>query len=241
MFAIPLPFSSTAPAWRRAARHLLAARVPPEQVSWEVLPPREEAYLPPLPMARFKVRVPERFLHLADSVTSHASEDRFTRLYRLAWRLKLTPGLLTEGKDSDVTALLVMEEEVRKSLRRLNRQLRLHDLGWRSGRRLYAGWCDVENDPVELALPVFRRKFSDLDWVVHTPARTVRNIAGHELAYEAPARPDLPKDTGQAEWQKWLWAQETRAHVMLALPAPLPALTHQVLNRKCSTSPSLTM
>ncbi len=210
MYEITLPFAGTTFAWRRIARQLMAARVAPELVSWVVA--TEEA-LPALPRDRYKVRVPERFLILSQIAGWHSAADRYDRLYRLAWRLRLTPAVIGDRADPEVSVLLEREADVLRSVRRLSRQLQLHELGRDSGRRQFAGWCDVPHDPLELLLPRYVRQLSEFDWTIYTPARVVRSRQGDLTVAASPERPDLPKDTRATEWQEWLRAQET--------PAPL--------------------
>ena len=210
MVDITLPFAGTVSAWRQTARRLLAARIPPEHLQWQIGATLD---IPRLPAEKFKVRVPERFVHLSDVVGWHEAQDRFALLYRTAWGLRLKPALLTDNSDPDVASLIAMEQDVLISLKRFNQRLRLHELPSSSPRRLFAGWCDIPQDPLEIALPRLRRQFSEFDWVIYTPARAVRSIAGQEFIFRPPERPDLPRNTAHSDWQEWLRAQEC--------PAPL--------------------
>ncbi len=218
MFQIPLPFSKTAAAWRRIAGRLMSGRVPPEHVTWTI---DDEGLLPPLPEPKFAVRVPERFLIMADAAAWHDASDRFDRLYALAWRLRLRPGLMTED-DAEVQTLITMEQEVLRSLRRLQRGLALHPVGLSGGRRQFAGWCDVRHDPLELALPHFTRRLSEMDWVIHTPMRSVRSTSGRIEITAAPERPSLPRDGRHPDWATWL--QNCEGGQGYPLPAPFYGL-----------------
>ena len=208
MVDITLPFAGTVSAWRQTARRLLAARIPPEHLHWKI---DNALNVPRLPAEKFKVRVPERFVHLSDVVGWHEAPDRFDLLYRTAWGLRLKPALLTDTQDADVTALLAMEQDVLTALKRFNQRLRLHELPYSGARRMFAGWCDIPQDPIEIALPRLRRQMSEFDWVIYTPARAVRSIAGQDFIFRPPERPDLPRNTAHSDWLEWLRAQECPA------------------------------
>ena len=204
MYTITLPFSGTAIAWRRIARRLLSARVAPEFVAWSV---DAVENVPTLPEERYKARVPERFVILTETSVWHSDPLKFDLLYRLAWRLRLQPSLVGDRSDADVLRLLEMETDVLRAHRKLGRDLRLHDVGRCAGRRVFAGWCDVPHDPLELALPKYQRQFSEFDWIIYTPRRLVRCIQGIISIAPSPERPDLTRDTTHSDWYEWLRAQ----------------------------------
>lgn len=240
MYSIPLPFSDTAIAWRTAARALLAARVLPESVTWS---PDMTAPLPALPKARYRVRVPERFLAMAGIVVWHSDPDRFARLYAMAFRLLAHPELLNDSACTEMADLFAMEQQVLRAHRMLKSRLYLHDLHRPVARRAFAGWVDTPHDPLELTRQEFTRRFSDIDVSIYTPNRAAHWISGRLVFQPAPPRPALPKKTSDPFWAAWL-----RDHVpdvpfapmRLALPAP-SMISDQVLNKKCMTSPSLTI
>lgn len=204
MYSITLPFSRTAIAWRRIARRLLSARIAPEFVEWAV---GATEMVPTLPDERYKARVPERFVILTETAVWHSDPSRFDLLYRLAWRLRLQPSLVGDRCDPDVLRLLEMENDVLRAHRKLGRDLRLHEVGRQAGRRIFAGWCDVPHDPLELALPKYQRQFSEFDWVIYTPQRMVRCTQGNVSLAQAPERPELLRDTMHSDWYEWLRAQ----------------------------------
>ncbi|OUD10007.1 hypothetical protein BVC71_00340 [Marivivens niveibacter] len=217
MVDITLPFAGTVSAWRQTARRLLAARIPPEHLHWKIGAALD---IPRLPAEKFKVRVPERFVHLSDVVGWHDAADRFALLYRTAWGLRLKPTLLTETNDPDVATLITMEQDVLTSLRRFNQRLRLHELPSTTSRRMFAGWCDIQQDPLEIALPRLRRQLSEFDWVIYTPARAVRSTAQQEFIFRPPERPDLPRNTAHPDWVRWLQAQEYPAYDLIGPALP---------------------
>lgn len=118
--------------FRRQARALLAAGVPPEEVHghWQALldPPAQPELFGSLPEAGCgpddagidevkpapPLRVPRRYLELARRVVLHASPMRFTLLYRLLWRMQHEHTLRHDLLDPDWLTLQQMARAVRR-------------------------------------------------------------------------------------------------------------------------------
>jgi DNA polymerase len=101
--------------WRRTARRLLRAGVPPADVEWVDTSGASEEPVPAPPAAGGEeavVRIPRRFLELAQRVAGHPSAARWTLLYGLLWRLVHEDHeLLAREADGQVARLLRMEKE----------------------------------------------------------------------------------------------------------------------------------
>ncbi|HXH05687.1 MAG TPA: UdgX family uracil-DNA binding protein [Vicinamibacterales bacterium] len=95
--------------WRDAARALLRAGVPPDQVQWAEADDAERE-APAAPAAGPSVAVPRAFLELAERVAAHRDPDRWALLYRLLWRLVHEDRrLLGELADPDVARARQLE------------------------------------------------------------------------------------------------------------------------------------
>ncbi|WP_309606737.1 DUF4130 domain-containing protein [Phenylobacterium sp.] len=90
--------------WREAARRLRALGVAPDAVLWTVDRADELFDDGPVatPVTGTTFTVPKDFLALADAAILHRSDERFSLLYRLLWRLAREPHLLRLHADSDV-------------------------------------------------------------------------------------------------------------------------------------------
>src|SRR5437588_2080959 len=88
------------PGWREAARRLRAQRIAPEAVIWTVDRAVARSAGSSAPTTTFTV--PRAFLELAGAVILHRSDERFSLLYRILWRLGREPGLLAAQGDPDV-------------------------------------------------------------------------------------------------------------------------------------------
>src|SRR4051812_2555182 len=102
-------------SWRDAARELLRANVPPDEVMF-VPHGLEHALLPNLvetvatESQQSSLRVPRDFVKLAQAVACHTNPSNWSTLYRVLHRLTHGgPNLLRIAVDDDVHALLMME------------------------------------------------------------------------------------------------------------------------------------
>src|SRR5688500_649568 len=106
--AIELDFAS----WRDAARQMLTANLPPDQVIFvergldnALLPNLTEAATATIPSTATP-RVGREFLDLAQTVACHTDPDHWSLLYRVLWRLTHgEPHLLKVAIDDDVRRL----------------------------------------------------------------------------------------------------------------------------------------
>jgi uracil-DNA glycosylase len=203
MQCVTLPGIGTDTAWRDAARALLAARVPPEDVLWihgDAAPQLFATALPP-PVATSRIKVPESFVSLAGTVVWHRDPERFARLYALLWRLRLQPGLMADKADRDVSKLLALEKNVQRCKHKMKAFVRFREIGARSlPRRRFAAWFEPTHHTVEPTAPFFARRFADMDWMIVTPDRTARFDNGNLSFHDGAARPDLPEDATEELW-----------------------------------------
>ena len=119
--ASPIDF----PGWRDAARRLITEGVAPADVRFtdhsgetglfaHTDAPASDA---PAPSSAF--RVPRAFVELAEQAALHRGDDRFDLLYRLLWRLRGEPALMTLASDPDVVRVNAMVKAVRQSYEHL--------------------------------------------------------------------------------------------------------------------------
>jgi uracil-DNA glycosylase family protein len=98
--------------WRRAARALALAGVPPEQTVWSVGAGAGDA---PEPPAGASFTVPRRVMQLAETAIQAVDPDRFALLYTLVWRVHGGERqLLDDAADPLMQRLQSMAELVRR-------------------------------------------------------------------------------------------------------------------------------
>ena len=203
MQAVTLPTIGTDTAWRDAARALLAARTPPDQVLWhfgEAAPQLFDA-APVAPADAPQIKVPASFVALAGTVVWHSDPERFARLYALLWRLPHTPGLMTDRGDPALARLRALEKNVQRCKHKMKAFVRFRDIGPAdAARRRFAAWFEPTHHTVEPTAPFFARRFADMDWIIATPGVTARFEDGRLSFAPGQPRPNLPEDATEELW-----------------------------------------
>jgi uracil-DNA glycosylase len=106
-------FPPDADGWRRAARRLIAERVPPAEVAWReaaekpgksLFDAAEEPVVSPEP--RTDLRVPPAFVALMEAVAPRRDPDRWRLLYAVLWKIaEGDPGVMLRRGDPDLRRL----------------------------------------------------------------------------------------------------------------------------------------
>jgi uracil-DNA glycosylase len=159
-------FDRTYIGWRDAARRLLAARVPPEDVLWSGEP---ALFTQGVPEAKpDSLSVPKDFPAVAQIVALHAEEAKWPLLYRILFRL--TNGekhLLKIESDADVHELFAMHKQVTHDMHRMKAFIRFRESNGR-----YIAWHKPDHHIVEKMAPWFVDRFGSMQWSILTPLRS---------------------------------------------------------------------
>ena len=204
MRTVQLPRIGTWPAWRDAARGLLAEGVRPEDVLWRFGEDAADDLFggaaEPV-TASSNVTVPKGFVDLASRVVWHSDPERFARLYAFLLRVKRQPRLLSDRGDADLARLRAMEKNVNRCAHKMKAFVRFRDIGTGpGGRRAFVAWFEPSHHTVEPTAPFFTGRFGDMDWIIATPDVTARFQDGRVSFAEGQPRPDLPEDGAEALW-----------------------------------------
>lgn len=202
MIGVSLPRIGTWEAWRDAARSLLSARVPPEDILWNWDGTATELFetdIPP-PTTRQAIKVPADFVAMAQWVVWHKDPQRFARLYALLWRLRLDKGAMADRADPELARLRQMEKAVHRCKHKMRAFVRFRDLRSDGPRRSFAAWFEPTHHTVEPNAPFFARRFADMDWMIVTPDVTAKFSSGTLTFHEGREKPDLPDDAAEALW-----------------------------------------
>lgn len=193
--------------WRSAARALLAANIPPEDVNWTTQGSSgslfDEPVLPQPVADSAAVRVPQEFLDLAATVTLHRDTARFALLYRLLWRLRLEPRLLAVTMDPDVVRARAWAKSVRRDIHKMRAFVRFR-AATDSEPRAFVAWFEPEHYIVEANAPFFVRRFTNFPWAILTPERSAYWDL-RELSFGPGAqRRDAPADDAAEDlWRRY--------------------------------------
>ena len=203
MTPFAVPNVSTFDDWRREARRLIAAEVPPEAVVWSggqsLLPAAAsvEASTP-------SFRVPARFMELAEAAACFRDDGRWGLLYRLLWRL--THGesrLLDVVVDDDVYRLFSMEKAVRRDSHKMKAFVRFRKVRAvaADGGDHYVAWHRPDHLIVRRVAQWLRDRFASMRWTVLTPDVSA-SWDGDSLAF-GPGVPRSAAPAGDALEDLW--------------------------------------
>ncbi|WP_275786426.1 UdgX family uracil-DNA binding protein [Pararhizobium gei] len=164
--------------WRMAARDLLLAGVPPQEINWRQkdaaaleLFPAQTMALPDAINTTQTMTVPKAFLDIAAAAICHSDPGRFQLLYRILWRLQRDRTLLAVRPDVDVVHLHSLEKSVRRDYHKMTAFVRFKEVGQEmmDSRRRFFAWFEPDHHIVARVAPFFQRRFTDMDWVIATP------------------------------------------------------------------------
>jgi probable DNA metabolism protein len=200
-----LRVDGTLAGWRGIARPLLAAGVPPGEVSFT-----EEGQLGLLPGGAAPARppgagsppcVPASFLQLAERVACHRDPSRWDRLYRAAWRAARSgAAALEDPSDLDLAALERMAEEVRKDVLRVQALVRFRRLPVEGGDELYLAFHRPQHRSLALASPFFARRYAPMRWSILTP-----DASAHWDRRALTFGPGVPRGLEVSDGAEALW------------------------------------
>ncbi|MGX9964316.1 UdgX family uracil-DNA binding protein [Roseomonas sp. F4] len=194
--AVTLPGPADFAAWRRAARGLVAADIPPEQAEWVVageLPGLlAEAPAPPPSAAPF--HVPRAFLELAEVAIRHSDPQRFALLYGLLWRIvQGERQVMQAATDPAVIRMGALAKAVRRDAHKMHAFVRFREVHGEDGPR-HIAWFEPDHHIEEAEAGFFQRRFAALRWCIVTPRRSVA-WDGAALAFgPGGRRADVPPD-----------------------------------------------
>ena len=156
--------------WREAARALVLNNIAPPDVSWTVAGGNELFAPSRLPAVETGERfnVPAVFLSLARTAILNRNPERFALLYRLLWRLRFKPDLMSASTDEDVSRIGGLAREVRRDEHKMHAFVRFREFG-RDDDFRFVAWFEPAHYIVELAAPFFERRFADMGWSILTP------------------------------------------------------------------------
>ena len=209
MRRVTLPAPDDFTAWRDAARALVAADVPPDDVVWQVgeVPGdlfAGEATMPPPATDAPTLTVPRAFVDLARDVVLADDPARFALLYTLLWRLRRAPALIEDRADSLVRRLDVLAKAVRRDIHKMRAFLRFREVTDDDGTPRFVAWFEPSHHIVRANASFFVNRFAGMRWSILTPALSLHWDG--RLLTEGPgaARGDAPDgDPVEAVWKTY--------------------------------------
>jgi probable DNA metabolism protein len=186
-------------SWRMAARPLLARRIRPNAIIWSG---RSQGLLyeamKPKASAPAELRVPGKFIRLAEAVACYDDDEKWPLLYRILYRLTFeNKDLLNIESDTDVRAAKLMEKGVSRDVHKFHAFVRFRQIKT-EGDEIYAAWHEPQHWCVERATPFFERRFGSMKWSIFTP-KGCAHWDLKELTFSPPADPSMAPATDEME------------------------------------------
>ena len=159
-------------SFRARARELLDHDIPPADVTWDDGTGQTSLFADPRAPTKKKTAVrsvPRRFLSRAETVALHSDPDRWSLLYRLAWRLTHgEPELLDIAGDPDVARFRALAYAVDHDEHRAHAFVRfrrvMHD-----GDETFIAWYEADHDVLPRAAEHFVDRYPNMRWAILSP------------------------------------------------------------------------
>jgi probable DNA metabolism protein len=159
--------------WRRQARALLGAAVPPEQVSWAAEDQQDDLFAAlavPLPVAATApLRISARVLELLECAARFRTAERWALLYRVLWRSAHGDRSAVLAGDADGSQLMQRVKAVRHEIHHMHAFLRF--VPQRSGASLaqHLAWFEPAHEVLDLMAEHFSQRMGLDSWLIATP------------------------------------------------------------------------
>lgn len=172
MRLVTLPEPDDFDGWRDAARGLIAASVPPDQIVWQVGRQADDLFAATATPRHDPVdagfKVPRAFLDLARGAILHHDPERFALLYTLLARLRRESGLIEDHADPLVRRLEGLAKHVRRDIHKMRAFLRFREVAEEDASR-YVAWFEPEHHIVRANAAFFVNRFASMRWSILTP------------------------------------------------------------------------
>ncbi len=145
------------------------------------------------------IRVPPRFLAIADLVSRHREPARYDLLYAALLRLRETPRLLEIASDPLVRQLEDMERAVRRDQHTMTAFVRFREIETPDGARFVA-WFEPAHFIEELTAPFFVDRFASMRFAILTPRTSILWDGGLRFGPGARREDAPPLDDFAGAW-----------------------------------------
>ncbi|KQO16767.1 TIGR03915 family putative DNA repair protein [Acidovorax sp. Leaf78] len=210
--------------FRRAARTLVQAGVPPQAVDWFTTQDVTEdlfasptagsgidagaAASTPLDLSALQPRsdrpaprVPEEFVRLCERLVLHRNPARFALMYRLLWRLAHDRALRHDPLDADRMQAHHMVRAVARDMHKMHAFVRFRPVTDSDGHTVQVAWFEPDHYITEANAGFFVRRFTQMHWAILTPDASVRWDGTDLHVGPGGQRSDAPPpDAGEALW-----------------------------------------
>lgn len=204
---VTLDAEDDASGFQAEARRLLADRVAPDRVVWRVAGQEQDLFgAPPtrtMP-APAAVALPRAAVELARTVAHHSAPDRWPLLYGFLHRSLTDKALADNPADPTVARLRRMEKAIRRDAHKMHAFVRFKEVEAAGEGARYLAWFEPDHHIVEREAPFFIRRFSNMDWAIVTPRKSVAWTKGKLSVGPGGRREDVPQnDAFEDAWRAY--------------------------------------
>jgi probable DNA metabolism protein len=176
--------------FRDAARRLLVAQIPPEEVTWDATGSRS-LFGDQLVGDAAACSLPRGVVELIQDAICHRDFQRYAFCYALIWRVQHGErALLDVASDPLVHRLLRLRQAVHRDRHKMHAFLRFRAVG----EDRYVAWYEPEHFILEAAAPFFVERFASLLWAIVTPIGSLHWDRETLRVGEPGRRADVPAD-----------------------------------------------
>jgi DNA polymerase len=160
-------------AWREAARLQLLRKTPPSALIWQSGEDEQQflfqTAFPTEPAPAGTVRLPRAFVEAAKTVARHRDPNRWSLLYRIAWRIQNeNPNLLHIEVDDDIRLLGSMRKAVETDIYKMQAFVRFRRVV-PGGAEQFVAWYRPDHHTLDANEQFFTERFGGMRWAILTP------------------------------------------------------------------------
>lgn len=203
-------FDGSFDGWRNAARDLYGSGVEPHQVEWLGGNETGGLFDEPLasgPVEKTSLHVPKQLIDELESAARFRTNDRWSLLYRVLWRVAKGDQAARLVGDADGSELHARIKTVRREAHHMHAFLRFSPTDSDSGPD-YVAWFEPAHDVLISAAPHFTERMGLHSWLIATPSDAVL-WDGHAMHYTHPCPPawaqlaQTGQDPGAELWKAY--------------------------------------
>ncbi|MDQ1472482.1 MAG: uracil-DNA glycosylase, partial [Bryobacterales bacterium] len=160
-------------SWREAARLQLLRKTPPSALIWQSGEDEQQflfhAEPPPETTPNGTVKLPRAFVDCARTVARHRDPNRWSLLYRIAWRIQNeNPNLLQIEVDDDIHLFASMRKAVETDIYKMRAFVRFRRVVL-DGSEQFVAWYCPDHHTLDANERFFADRFGGMRWAILTP------------------------------------------------------------------------
>lgn len=188
---VTVRFDGSFQEWRVRARALLQSRVAPHELNWvsddESTGLFDDPSPAPLTEGGPRIRVPRQLLDELEMSARYRTEQRWSLLYRVLWRVTQGDSSARMVGDIDGSELHGRIKAVRREAHHLHAFLRFSPLQTSDGPQ-HVAWFEPAHDVLPWAAGHFAERMGGNSWLIATPEEGVC-WDGQDMYYIRPCPP----------------------------------------------------